>query len=127
MVSIFGLSIRLMDENEQKEVLMAKFILLLREGQYENYSPEEMQKILERYLNWSQKLREEGRLHAAEELKETGRILSAKENRVVDGPFTETKESIGGFFLIEAKDYEDAIRVSKECPHLSYRGVVELR
>ena len=106
---------------------MAKFILLLREGEFENYSPEEMQKIVERYLGWSQKLRDDGRYHAGEELKETGRILSTKNNRVVDGPFTETKESIGGFFLIEAKDYEDAVQISKECPHLSYGGVVELR
>jgi hypothetical protein len=106
---------------------MSKFILLLREGQYEGRSPEEMQKTLEKYMSWIQKLRDEGRYHAGEDLKETGRILSAKENRVVDGPFTETKESIGGFFLIEAKDYDEAVRVSKECPHLSYGGVVELR
>jgi hypothetical protein len=106
---------------------MAQFVLLLREGEFKGYSPEEMQKILERYLGWADQLRKEGRHRGGEELKETGRVLSVKNGKVVDGPYTETKESIGGYFVIEAKDYDEAVEISKGCPHLNYNGSIELR
>jgi hypothetical protein len=45
---------------------------------------------------------------------------------VTDGPFTETKEVIGGFFMIEAKDRREAIAIAKRCPHARV-GHVEVR
>jgi hypothetical protein len=45
---------------------------------------------------------------------------------VTDGPFTETKEVIGGFFMIEAKDRREAIAIAKRCPHIK-GGFVEVR
>ncbi len=45
----------------------------------------------------------------------------------MDGPYTETKEAIGGFFLIDAQNYDDAVEISRECPHFSYGGWVEVR
>ncbi len=46
---------------------------------------------------------------------------------VVDGPFAETKEVIGGYFILEAKDYAEAAELSKSCPHLAFGGKIELR
>ena len=106
---------------------MATYMLLLKGGKFENYSPEEMQKIIERYINWSIQLREKGAHRGGEELKPTGRVLRREKNRVTDGPFTETKESVGGYYLIEARDEKDAIEISRECPHLDYEGEIELR
>jgi hypothetical protein len=45
----------------------------------------------------------------------------------VDGPFAEAKEVIGGYFVIQAADYAEAVRLSTECPHLRYGGRIELR
>ena len=45
---------------------------------------------------------------------------------VTDGPFTETKEVIGGFFMIEAKDRREAVAIAKRCPHIKV-GFVEVR
>jgi len=45
---------------------------------------------------------------------------------VTDGPFTETKEVIAGFFMIEAKDRREAVSIAKRCPHLK-NGFVEVR
>ena len=106
---------------------MATYMLLLKGGKFENYSPEEMQKILERYIAWSMKLRELGLHRAGEELKPVGRVLRKEKNRILDGPFTETKESVGGFYMFEARDIDHAVEISRECPHLDYEGEMELR
>lgn len=106
---------------------MASYVLLLRGGEFTGYSPEEMQKIVEKYMAWTKQLREEGRHKASEELNRNGRVLRWQQNRVVDGPFVETKEAVGGFFLIEAKDYEEAVSISRGCPHLEFKGEIEIR
>jgi hypothetical protein len=46
---------------------------------------------------------------------------------VLDGPFSETKEIIGGYFAIQAEDYDEAVSLAGECPHLDYGGLIELR
>ncbi len=107
---------------------MAQFILLLRNGEFPVYSPEEMQKVLEKYLAWADKLRAEGRYRGGDELKDGGCIVSMKNGKfVVDGPYVETKEIVGGYFLIEAKSLEEAAEISKECPHLRFSGSIEIR
>ena len=45
---------------------------------------------------------------------------------VTDGPFTESKEVIAGFFLVNAAGYEDAVELCRDCPHLEY-GAIEVR
>ena len=47
--------------------------------------------------------------------------------RVTDGPFAEAKEVIGGYFTIEAADYNEAVEICSDCPHLTYGGRIELR
>jgi hypothetical protein len=106
---------------------MATFLLLLKGGDFSGYSPEEHQKILQDYMGWSQKLRTQDKYKGGEELKGNGRVLAAKDGRIVDGPFTETKEVIGGYFLIEEPNLEAATATAKDCPHLKYKGSIELR
>jgi hypothetical protein len=45
---------------------------------------------------------------------------------VIDGPYSETKEIIGGYYVIEAPDYAGAVELLRDCPHLSY-GKIEVR
>jgi len=106
---------------------MPNYVLLLRGGEYQGHSPEEMQKTLEKYMNWITRLKAEGRHNAGAELNRTGRVLRMKENHIVDAPYTETKEAVGGFFMIEAKDYEEAVSISRGCPHLEFQGEIEVR
>ena len=106
---------------------MGIFMLLLRGGDFTKYSPEEMQKIVANYYNWGEKLRREGKNRGGDELKGGGRLISMRDGRAVDGPFTETKEVIGGYFIIEETDLAAATETSKECPHLKYGGTIELR
>ena len=54
-------------------------------------------------------------------------ILGSCQPRVTDGPYSETKEVVGGYFTIEARDYEAALAECRDCPHLEYGGTIEVR
>ena len=110
---------------------MAQYLLLLHGGNEElkEYSPEDLQKLLEKYDAWVWELQEREYLKAAQKLKdESGRVVSlGDDGNIVDGLFTETKETIGGYFLIEATDYGAAVKQAKTCPILTHGGSIELR
>lgn len=105
------------------------FMYLLRGGiSNDKISPEIMQQLLEKYMNYIQRLRDKGHLIAGEPLEETGKILSGKRGRkVTDGPFTESKEAVGGYFLIRARDLDEAIELSRDCPIFENGGEIEVR
>lgn len=106
---------------------MPDFMILLKGGDYADMSPQESQQSMEKFIAWARKLRDEKQFKGGDELQSTGRVLSVQNGAVVDGPFIETKESIGGYFIIEARDYDHAVAISKECPNLLYNGSVEIR
>jgi hypothetical protein len=109
---------------------MSQFMLFIRNGEESNeLSPEQIQQAIQRFSAWAKKLREQGKLIAAEKLKDNeGLLLSSRKRQiVVDGPFAETKETIGGYFIVEAGDLDEAVEITKECPALSNGGIVELR
>ncbi len=111
---------------------MAQFMLLLHESptDFSSFSPEEIQRVIGEYTAWRLRLEEEGKLAGGLKLKdEGGRELSLENDRVrvVDGPYAEAKEVLGGYFLIEAADYDEAVEISKGCPHLEYGSRIVLR
>ena len=109
---------------------MSQFMLFIRNGEEPNeLSPEQIQQAIQRFSAWARKLREQGKLVAAEKLKDNEGLLLRTRNGqiVVDGPFAETKETIGGYFIVEAATLDEAVELTKECPALSNGGIVELR
>jgi hypothetical protein len=60
---------------------------------------------------------------------DAGRVLrsNGKKPSVSDGPYSETKEVLGGYYTIEAADYDAAVKLALEHPHLEYGGTIELR
>ena len=109
---------------------MAKFLVLARgTGQeYANRSPQEMQQIVQKYMAWTAGLRDAGRMIHAERLKGDGRVVrgAAGKMTVTDGPFAESKEVIGGFWLLEASSYDEVQAFLKDHPHLE-AGTLEVR
>jgi hypothetical protein len=81
-------------------------------------------------LAFAEKLRAIGHCHAAEALRTAqGAITLRMRNGkldVIDGPFTETKEVLAGFYLLEAEDLDEAIALAAKIPPL-HVGRVELR
>ncbi len=111
---------------------MAQFLLLLHEGPelFAGYGPEEIERIIGEYFAWRDRLEAEHRFVGSNKLADDpGRSLVAEGGgvRVVDGPFAESKELIGGYFLITASDYDDAVEVGRSCPHLRHGGRIEVR
>jgi hypothetical protein len=111
---------------------MPQFLLLLHEEPNDTVgmSPEEIQRMIEEYRAWSQSVGASGHIVGGQKLAdEGGRDLKGwgKQFSVTDGPWAEAKEVIGGFFQIKAADYEEAINLSKTCPHLKYGTRIELR
>lgn len=104
---------------------MPQFMLMLRDtGFPANISPEEIQAIIERYGAWMQKVRATGeKLHDGE-----GRVVVRKDGgvAVTDGPYVESKEVIGGYFVVDAPDYAAAEKLVEDCPHLDF-GSIEIR
>lgn len=105
---------------------MPQFVLMLRDsGSFpENISPEEIQQVLERYGAWSARLGVTGQ----KLVDGSGRVLVRKDGglAVTDGPYAESREIIGGYFLLEASDYDDAAKLAEDCPHLDF-GSIEIR
>ncbi|MCM2254667.1 MAG: YciI family protein [Vicinamibacteria bacterium] len=111
---------------------MAQFMLLLHENpaSFAGVTPEQMEQVIGEYVAWRVALEKQGRFVGAEKLRdEGGRHLTGTGEafRVVDGPFAEAAEVIGGYFTVEAKDYDEAVGIAKDCPHLKYGGRIELR
>ena len=111
---------------------MPEYLLLLHEqpSDFAGYWPEDFEKIIGEYIAWRHKLEAEGKFAGGQKLRdEGGRHLSGWNGdfRVTDGPYAEAKEVIGGLFAIKADDYERAVEIARECPHLKYGGRIELR
>lgn len=104
-------------------------MLLLRGGvSNRDLSPDQLQRQIERYMNWIEQLRRDGHFVAGEPLDETGKVLSGRDgSTITDGPFTESKEEVGGYFIIRASDLETAVELSKGCPIFHNNGTVEVR
>ena len=93
-------------------------------------SPEEMQHVIRKYVAWGDRLREAGLLKGGEKLAdEPGRVIRAGNGqvRVTDGPYSETKEVLGGYYIVSAATYDEAVELARDCPHLEYGGTIEVR
>lgn len=109
---------------------MAKYMLLLydeREGRdaFIEKGPEVLQKAMEKYIAWAKRpyvISTQGLT------PDGGRVIKPVDGhlRVSDGPFIESKEVLGGIYLIEAANYEEAVRLAMDHPQLEH-GTVEIR
>lgn len=109
---------------------MSRFMLVLHVNNDElrAMTPEQQQTLLQHYMTWTAQLRQEGYYLGGDALKDGELAVHARDGQpVVDGPFAETKESIGGYYEIKATDLAAASEVAKGCPVLTYGGRVEVR
>lgn len=95
---------------------------------YKGLSPEQMQQVADRWMAWFNGLTDQGKAIAGNPLEREGRIVSGKNGRVVsDGPFAESKETIGGYFLLKVYTLDEAVAIAQQCPGLPYGIRVEVR
>jgi len=107
----------------------SRYMLIFRGTDWhKGLSPEEMQQIASQWKRWFDRLTGQGQAIAGNPLENEGKIVSGKNGRVVaDGPFAESKEAIGGYFLLQVNSLDEAVAIAKDCPGLAYGAVVEVR
>jgi hypothetical protein len=94
---------------------------------FSKVSPEQMQKSMDMWTSWIGKGFQEGwMLDAGDALMPEGRVVS-KDLVVTDGPFMESKELVGGYGVIKAASFDEAIVHAKTCPNVVEGGSVEIR
>jgi hypothetical protein len=107
-------------------------MLLIMEppGQRDKRSEDEGRKVYQRMLDFSAELGTRGLLKGAQSLKSDrdGTRVHVRDGKatLLDGPFSESKEMVGGFFLLECASKDEAIRVASECPAAEW-ATVEVR
>ena len=83
-------------------------------------SPEEGAAMIASYSRWMDEMNDRGVLQAGERLRPTTDATTVRvrdgETLTSDGPFAETKEQMGGFFLVDCKDLDEAIEVAAKIP-----------
>ncbi len=106
---------------------MTEFLYLYRGGA-DPKSPAEGQQTMQQWMAWMKDLGEKGHLKAVgSPLERTGKLVSGQNKAVSDGPFAETKDLIGGYTIVTAKNIEEAAELAKGCPIFHVGGAVEVR
>lgn len=107
---------------------MEKFMLIFQGASYSDISPEEVQVRMGKWFAWIEKLNKSERYHSGEALQPGGKDVKGKNGEIVtDGPYTEGNEIVGGYFVISAKDYNEAIEMTKDYPDFDLEGTVQVR
>ena len=99
-------------------VLLFRLDIINKEAQP---SPEQLQAYMKQYHDWVGGIAAQNKFVEGKGLSTEGKVLKAN-NIITDGPFAEIKESIAGFIIIKAKDLEEAVSLSKDCPMLKQQG-----
>jgi hypothetical protein len=106
---------------------MSEFVFLYRGGEPER-TPERAQQMMQKWMAWLQDLAGKGHVKdQGQPLDPTGKVVKGRQKVVTDGPFAETKDVVGGYTLIEARDLNQAVELSKGCPIFEVDGAVEVR
>ena len=94
---------------------------------HKGLSPEQTQKVSEDWMAWFKKLTVEGKAVAGHPLGFEGKSVSGKNRTVTDGPFAESKEAVGGYFMLDVATMEEAVAIAQQCPGLPFGAKVEVR
>ncbi len=111
---------------------MSHYALLLPHtpNRYSKLSESEFMDTMKDYIAWVEELTKDGTFVGGHKLAdEPGKLLVATESGVElhDGPFAEMTEVLGGIMVIQAEDYDDAVRIARTCPHLIHNSRIEIR
>lgn len=83
--------------------------------------PEQLQPMMEKFGKWTESIRKQGKFVGNAGLRtDDARVVRTQNGEiVVVGPFAETKETIGGYVTVNAANFDEAVKIAKDCPGLS--------
>jgi hypothetical protein len=105
-------------------------MIAIDESTFAGASPEEGAAMTAEYGVWAEEMAAKGQLQGGERLQSVADATTVRvrdgQLLTVDGPFAETKEQIGGYFLVDCKDLDEAIEAAAKLPGASH-GSIEVR
>lgn len=105
-----------------------EYLMILRNTDWdEGLSADEISGLVERYTAWIEHMQSIGKVKGGRPLLPGGRVISGKGDAISDGPFIESKESVGGYIVISASGYDEAVEIAKSFPPVQLGVGVELR
>src|SRR3954464_9758870 len=120
-----------MKTNPDAESSTAPFMLFFRNSGPETHvhlSPEQRQELVKRWNAWYDGLARQGKATEGQPLEAETRLVSGTSgSRVVDGPFAEAKEAIGGYVKLLVRDLDEATAIAQNHPGLEHGLIIEIR
>ena len=108
---------------------MKEFLMIFRNEKPADSSmpsAEQMQAMMQDWQNWIGGIAAQGKFVSTNRLYSEGKSIFA-DGAVLDGPYAEVKEMIGGYLIATADNLDEAVEMAKSCPNLKYGGKVEIR
>jgi len=109
---------------------MQYMLLIYNSGDWQDLSPEQQQEIGGAYFAFTEELQAAGRMVAGDALQPTSTATSVRvrdgETLTTDGPFAETKEVLGGYYLIDVESLDEALSWAAKIPGAAH-GTIEVR
>ena len=107
---------------------MKEFLMLFRHTPSPDLMPtgDALQAEINKWQNWIGGIAAQGKFVKSNELDYQGKIVNAGKV-VTDGPYAEVKEIVGGYIIVKADTYDEAVEMAHGCPTLEYGGSVEVR
>lgn len=107
----------------EEYLILMRLDLITKEAQP---SPEQMQEYMKIYNDWVGSIAAQNRYIGGKGLSTEGKVIRSND-LITDGPYAEIKESLAGFIMIKARDFDDAVSIAKGCPILEGDNSVEVR
>ncbi|WP_439519576.1 YciI family protein [Hydrogenophaga sp.] len=100
--------------------------LVISRGQWDaDASPQDIQTAIDRFYDWHEDLVAKGQMRRGQRLARDSRLVTRE--RIIDGPFAEAKEVVGGYWWILAHSLDEAARIAADNPCLAYGLAFEIR
>jgi hypothetical protein len=109
---------------------MEKFMFIFRGGDTHVHTAQNSQAAMDyiqTWTDWMQGLAEKGILAGGDPLQVSGKHVNGSKKVVSDDPYGEGKEVVGGYLIVNAKDIDEAVEISKGCPIFNEGGSLEVR
>ena len=104
---------------------MKDFMMIFVGQNYEQLglSPEEMQVSMGKWMAWGEKMEKQGILKGGHALTADIKRVSGQKRTITDGPFAESKEIVGGYYIVTANNMEEVVKIAEDYP--DYQGIGE--
>lgn len=114
--------------HDRRSILSYMLLIMEPPGQREERTEEQGRAVYQQMLDFSADLKARGLLRISQSLKSEGSRVRVRNGKraLLDGPFSEAKELVGGFFLLECETKEQALAIAGECPAARW-ATVEVR